>query len=90
MANRRNIMDLPMVLDRVQTILEWEALVSNPPEQLRYLQAIADAQAISALGRWHALYRDVLIAIAQNKCADPMACAVAALRPGTLVDEAGV
>lgn len=38
---------------------------------------------------WHALYRDLLIAISQNKCADPIACASAALRPGTITDEAG-
>lgn len=39
---------------------------------------------------WHALYRDLLIAISQNKCADPIACASAALRPGTITDEAGI
>lgn len=39
---------------------------------------------------WHALYRDLLIAISQNKCADLIACASAALRPGTILDEAGV
>lgn len=72
MANRRHIMDLAMVLDRVERIqaAEWSD------------------EGCDIM--WHALYRDVIIAIGQKKCADPIACAAACLRPGTIVDEAGV
>lgn len=72
MANRKNIMDLAMVLDRVERIqsAEWS-------DEGRDIM-------------WNALYRDFTIAVSQKKCADPEACAAAALRPGTIVDDAGV
>lgn len=70
--SRKHVMDLAMVLDRVETIkAHWSA-----PE-------VEDVM-------WNALYRDVLIAIGTKKCADPIACAIATLRPGTIVDEPGV